>query len=100
MERKNFKNIIKNRSFWTIDRRKGNYKLPSGCRLSDYVLNLIETQLELDNLGISKNGNCYYYDKTNNFLIVPFGENEPTTEEQQVRRINNLCYEIILNNKR
>lgn len=100
MKKENFEKIVKLYSFWTIDRRRGNYKLPSGDKLDNYVIGLIETQLEVDNLGISKNGNCYYYDKTNNFLIVPFGKNEPTTEEQQVRRINNLCYEIILNNKR
>lgn len=95
MERKNFKNIIKNRSFWTIDRRRGNYKLPSGDKLDNYVIGLIETQLEVDNLGISKDGNMYTYNKAYNYLIIPFGENEPTTEEQQEKRIIKLCYEMI-----
>ena len=30
MKREDFKKIIKLRSFWKIDRRKGNYKLPNG----------------------------------------------------------------------
>lgn len=95
MHRNNFKVIIKNRSYWAIDRRKGNYKLPNGERLFNYVLDLVESQIDLDNLGIAKNGNLYMWDKINNYLLIPYGENEPTTEEQQERRQKNITYEII-----
>ena len=95
MDRKNFKAIIKNRSYWAIDRRKGNYKLPYGGRLYNYVLDLVESQIDLDNLGISKNGNLYLWDKLNGFLLIPYGENEPTTEEQQERRRVSITFEII-----
>lgn len=95
MDRKNFKTIIKSRSYWTIDRRKGNYKLPNGERLFNYVLDLVDSQADLDNLGIAKNGNLYDWDKTNKCLLIPYGDNEPTTEEQQENRRTSLTFEII-----
>ena len=48
MKREDFKKIIKLRSFWKIDRRKGNYKLPDGSWLSEYVAKLIEQGVTLD----------------------------------------------------
>ena len=42
MKREDFKKIIKLRSFWKIDKRKGNYKLPGGDNLSVYVTDLVE----------------------------------------------------------
>ena len=35
MKREDFKKIIKLRSFWKIDKRKGNYKLPNGNTFQD-----------------------------------------------------------------
>ena len=52
MKREDFKKVIKLRSFWKIDRRKGNYKLPNGKMLSDYITSLVESQMKLDNLAI------------------------------------------------
>ncbi len=56
MKRENFMKIIKLRSFWKIDRRRGNYKMPSGEPLSHYLSNLVTSQMEIDNLGIRENG--------------------------------------------
>lgn len=36
MLRKDFIKIIRLRSFWKVDKRKGDYRLPSGDRLSSY----------------------------------------------------------------
>lgn len=55
MKRENFKKIIKLRSCWKIDKRKGNYELPSGKHLLDYILDLVESQMKLDGLGIRAN---------------------------------------------
>ena len=96
MKRQDLKTIIKARSFWKIDKRKGNYKLADGkTRLSEYVEKLIETQLEIDDLGIAKNGDCYYYDKEHQILIIPFVENEKTDENEQEVRISHLVDELI-----
>lgn len=48
MKRDDFKKIIKLRSIWKIDRRKGNYTLPNGEKLTIYVKNLVESQMKVD----------------------------------------------------
>lgn len=60
MKREDFKKIIKIRSFYKIDRRKGDYKLPSGDKLSVYVRKLVDQQLALDKLFIRENGNLCF----------------------------------------
>lgn len=56
MKRDDFIIIIKKRSFWKI--RKGdNYQLPSGDHLSDYIMNLVESQMKVDSLGIQSISN-------------------------------------------
>lgn len=93
MNKKNFEKIVKLYSFWKIDKRKGDYKLPSGQWLHNYVEELAE-KLLLDN-GISKDGNIYFYDKKNHYLIVPFGENEQTSETVQEYRLKKFVRELI-----
>ena len=94
MKREDFKKIIKLRSEWKIDRRKGNYKLPSGARLYDYVYKLVVSQLQLDNLGINKDGNLYFM--TDKYIIMkPFSDNEQTNISEQYDRIDKLIKEII-----
>lgn len=62
MKRKDFMKIIKLRSYWKIDKRMGNYKLPNGERLSSYVMELVKSQMQLDKLAIRENGNlCRYF---------------------------------------
>lgn len=93
MTRKDLATIIKARSIWKIDRRRGDYKLPNGERLSAYVYNLVKTQLELDSLGILSNGNITFL--TNNILMPAFKPNEETTAAEQEDRIQNFVNELI-----
>ena len=103
MKRNDFIKIIKLRSFWKIDKRKGNYKLPNGTYLSSYVGELIESQMKIDSLGIMNDGdlclcsggewnNCKFDDYT---LIPIFKENEVCSYNDMNTRINQLIYEII-----
>ena len=39
---------------------KSNYELPNGKHLSDYILDLAESQMKVDNLGILENGNLCF----------------------------------------
>ena len=95
MVRENLKKIIKLRSQWKIDKRKGNYKLPSGNYLSEYVFNLAITQMRVDNLGIAENGNLYFLDKTNYTIYPPFRKEEVTSYGEQCDRVLKLVYEMI-----
>ena len=95
MTRKNFIQIIKLRSAWKIDKRIGNYELPNGAHLRDYVEKLVESQLELDNLGVRANGDLCFYDKVNSRLMPEFEDNEPCTEEEMDKRIWRLIIEIV-----
>lgn len=105
VNRKDFIQIIKLRSVWRIDKRKGNYKLPNNEPLSRYITELVETQLSLDNLGIMKDGNMYFmmggswnnemkaYDDCT--IMKPFSENEVIPKEVHDKRIRLLVSEII-----
>ena len=105
MIRTDFIQIIKLRSVWKVDRRRGNYKLPNGERLSKYVTKLVESQLEIDNLGIRNNGNlCLctggnWNTETNEFddytLRSDFNDDEVCSYDDMERRINTLVSEII-----
>ena len=95
MKREDFIRIIKIRSAWKIDRRKGNYKLPSGNSLRSYVYALALQQLNLDHLGIGSDGNLYSIDSNQSRLMIPFAESEPTTPEEQDARFSRLVRDII-----
>lgn len=98
MTRKELATIIKARSIWKIDRRKGDYRLPSGNRLSEYVYDLVESQLALDNLGILANGNMAFLKTDLNneqVLMPPFKPNEKTTQDEQAKRIEQFVNELI-----
>lgn len=105
MTRKNFIKIIKLRSFWKIDKRRGNYKLPSGAYLSDYVAELVEQQLAIDKLGIRKDGSLVFctggnWNEANKDfddykLIIPFGDTEACSFDNMEKRINKLVSEIV-----
>ena len=105
MKREDFKKIIKLRSFWKIDKRKGNYKLPNGNNLSVYITDLVESQMKLDNLGIRSNGDlcfmsgCEWNDETKEFddytLMPPFQDNEVCSYDDMEKRINRLVHELL-----
>lgn len=105
MKREDFKKIIKLRSFLKIDKRKGNYTLPNGKRLSDYITSLVESQMKLDNLGIMANGDLctctetawneekkYFEDYT---LMPSFQDNESCSYDDMEKRIKAIVFEII-----
>ena len=105
MKREDFKKIIKLRSFWRIDKRKGNYKLPNGKRLSSYITDLVESQMNIDNLGIRSNGDLCLMSggernaETNEFdnytLMPAFQDNEICSYYEMETRIKKLVSEII-----
>lgn len=105
MKRTDFIQIIRLRSCWKIDKRKGNYELPNGERLSRYVTELVESQMKLDNLLIRDNGDlCFGYggnwntdikDFDDYTLMPAFESNETCTYDGMERRIKRLVSEII-----
>lgn len=106
MKREDFKKIIKLRSCWRIDRRRGNYTLPNGEKLSSYVRDLVESQMELDNLGIAKSGDLFFAvggawdsEKTefsSYKIMIPFGQDEICSWDNMENRIDRLVSEIII----
>ncbi len=105
MKRDNFKKIIKLRSFWKIDKRKGNYRLPNGKFLSDYVRDLVESQIKLDHLGIRSNGDLCnvvgggWNSETKNLddytLMPAFQPNEVCSWDDMENRIKSLVHELL-----
>lgn len=105
MKRKDFMQIIKLRSIWKFDKRKGNYKLPNGKHLSAYIRELVESQMKIDNLGIRENGDlCFcsggeWNTETKAFddytLMPGFQDNEICSYDDMEKRINRLVNEII-----
>lgn len=106
MKREDFKKIIKLRSFWKIDKRKGDYKLPSGDKLSKYIRKLVVSQMQLDNLLISENGDLFpgsggtvnkELKQINDYTIFHLGPvpNEVCTWEQMEKRIDHLIFEML-----
>lgn len=100
MKRADFIQIIKLRSFWKIDKRKGNYKLPNGSHLRDYVERLVDSQLTLDGLGINKDGNLVDCTEPTtlfgDYTLMPaFAANETCSYDEMQKRYNALIREII-----
>ena len=105
MKREDFKKIIKLRSFWKIDKRKGNYKLPNGKHLSDYILDMVESQMKIDNLGIMTNGDLCFAsggnrnveaNEFNDYVLMPdFESNEVCSYDEMQQRIGCLIRELL-----
>ena len=105
MKRDDFKKIIKLRSIWKIDRRKGNYTLPNDEKLTVYVKKLVESQMKIDNLLIASDGDLYFgtggeWDtgrkEFNDFTVCPpFSENEICAFDEMEKRIKSLINEIV-----
>lgn len=105
MKRTDFMQIIKLRSVWKIDKRKGNYTLPNGEHLTAYIARLVDSQMKIDNLGIRKNGDLCACSGGNwniesksfdDFQLMPdFERNEACTYDEMENRINKLVREIV-----
>lgn len=76
MKKEDFAKIIRLMSFWKIDKRKGNYRLPAGD-LIDYVDDLIRKFCNNNNYVITKDLKVYEAINTNDKrikkVIIPFG---------------------------
>lgn len=105
MKRATFIQIIRLRSTWKVDKRKGDYSLPNGERLSAYIGNLVDSQMRLDRLAIGKDGDLYHatqeghWDKdskefTDFTLWIPYKSNEICSFDEQERRVSALIREI------
>lgn len=104
MTRSDFIKIIKLRSAWKINHRKGNYTLPNGDRLSTYIDELVRGQMELDRItGITSDGElapCAVsgLDECGLpiYTVMPaFRENETVSFDEMERRIRRLVVEIL-----
>ena len=109
MTRTDFIKIIKLRSFWKIDKRRGNYTLPNGEHLSSYIDELVRGQLQLDSVAPNATGDlvsCPGIDPTKAaekdecglpvyHLFVAFGEDETCSFDEMERRIKSLVNAVI-----
>lgn len=93
MKREDFKKIIKIMSDWRIDKRKGNYRLPNGEKLSDYVYTITEKFLHNNGMAIADNGNIYAI--IDDKIFIPFADNEKYDYLTQSERIEKLVKEMI-----
>lgn len=93
MKRNDFKKIIKIMSDWRIDKRKGNYLLPSGERLSGYVRMITERFLNNNGMAISENGNIYAI--LDDKIFIPFARDEKYDYLTQSERIEKIVKEMI-----
>ena len=99
MKRKDFIKIIKLRSVWKIDKRLSNvdYTLPSGEKLSDYIEELVTSQMEIDSLLIRENGDLCLGERIGNEckLFPAYLNNEFCHINEMGKRINNLIYDVL-----
>ncbi len=93
MKRSDFIKIVKIVSIWRVDKRRGNYKLPSGNKLSDYLYRITDNLLKNNKWAIAENGNIY--DIVGDQIFIPFGENEPFVDRLQWDRVDNLINEML-----
>ena len=91
MKRNEFKKVVKAFSFYRIDKRKGNYKLPNGDLLSDYLSDLVSQLLENNHLAFRSNGDLG--EIINNKIFVAFADDEEI--EKQDEYIRKFVYELI-----
>ena len=95
MKRKEFKIVIKAISDWKIDKRKGNYRLPSGRFLSDYLEEIGEDFLKAFRKAISIDGDIYDYIPETSTIFRPFLDNERTCEDEQRKRLQGVIFEML-----
>lgn len=97
MTREDFQKIIKLRSGWNIDKRKGDYKLPSGEYLSSYLEDLVKSQMKIDNLLINNNGDLCFGNIQNDICYVhtPFSDIEFCTVFEMENRIDRIIKDML-----
>ena len=95
MKRNELKTVIKAVSDWKIDKRKGNYRLPSGRLLSEYLEEIGEDFLKAFNKAISINGDIYDYYPQTDIIFRPFSDNEKTCQDEQRKRLKAAIFEML-----
>ena len=95
MKRNELKTVIKAISDWKIDKRKGNYRLPSGRLLSDYLEAIGEDFLKTFNKAISIDGDVYDYIAETATIFRPFLDNERTCQDEQRKRLQAVIFEML-----
>jgi hypothetical protein len=92
-----------------IGKRLGNYTLPNGNKLSDYVWNLVDQQLRLDVIGIRENEDlCHITENLNSdgtykklddsrfYVLMPdYQANEYCSYNEHEKRVDQLVREIV-----
>ena len=101
MKRKDFKTLIKIMSPWKVKKRCGNYRLPDGSPLCNYLYDVATTQLKLNGLAIDSKGNVNKVftslkitsltDKCIEFMFI----NEKTSVIEQQHRVSKIINEMI-----
>lgn len=94
MTRNEFKQVIKIMSFWKIDKRRGNYKLPNGNRLSDYLERFTLDFLRRSLKAIAKDGTVQDW-LSPDTIFYPFRDNEPLDWTEQAERVRALVAEMV-----
>lgn len=105
MERDDFKKIIKLRCGLKDKKVNGSIKTPYDSYLKEHITKLVESQMEIDNLGIMSNGNlCLAYgggwnteqQRFDDYTLIS-GDyyNETCTSEEMKQRIAVLAAEIV-----
>lgn len=95
MKRKELKTVIKAISDWKIDKRKGDYRLPSGRLLSDYLEEVGEDFLKAFRKAISIDGDIYDFIPETSTIFRPFLENERTCQDEQRKRLQAIIFEML-----
>ena len=95
MKRKELKTVIKAISEWKIDKRKGDYRLPNGRFLSDYLEEIGEDFLKAFNKAISIDGDIYDYIPETSAIFRPFLDNERTCQDEQRKRLQAVIFEML-----
>lgn len=93
MTKDNFLKVVKAFSLWRIDKRKGNYRLPSKSKLSEYLYELIRKIMTNNKLAFRKNG--HLGDIIDGKIFVPYCDDEQLDEMEQRKRTRNFICEIL-----
>lgn len=96
IKRENMERIIRIRSHFKIDRRKGNCTLPNGEKLTDHVFNLLDQQMRLDSLAIDQHGDFRFSTRNGmDYEVGVFNSIEHVAFAEMESRINNFVREVV-----
>ena len=93
MKRTELKMVVKALSEWNIDKRKGDYTLLSGSKLSQYLESITRKFLEKMELAIAEDGNVY--STIDGRIFIPFGHDEKLENLEQLNRVEFLIKEML-----